>query len=210
MMRQAAQFSTRSIHYRFPQRDPSQPYKDLARVEPSSPGFASHHIPPTMLLPNVPTLFNLLVVNVVLNKFDFAHQSCLTDNYYGMYGSQNLFMLGTDPHCDLSELKTGMESRLNPIPVHPYRELLFVKKMEVEGVRTDEYLTGSSDLLLIRLITPRSQLVPNDHSTQMRLRTPFHSTRSPLPPSQSPLTPSNTSTKLPPFVYHEAGWDLEA
>ena len=92
-----------------------------------------------MLLPTAPTLLNLLVVNATLDKFNFAHQSCFANNYYGTYGGQSLFMLDLDSRCDLSELKLGLGSRLSPITVHPYHELLFVEKMEVEGTIVDEY-----------------------------------------------------------------------
>ena len=91
-----------------------------------------------MLFPTTPALLNLLVVNATLDKFNFAHQSCLADNYYGTYGDQNLFMLDSDSDCDLSELKFGTGSRLSLIPVHQSHEVLFVKKMEVEGEGTDE------------------------------------------------------------------------
>src|SRR5258705_514753 len=92
-----------------------------------------------MLLPTAPTLLNLLVANATLDKLDLTHQRCLTDNYYGTYGDQSLFMLDSDSNCDLSELKFRTESRLSLMSVHPHHELLFVKKMEIEGARTDEY-----------------------------------------------------------------------
>jgi len=97
----------------------------------------------------LPAFFNLLVVNATLDKFNLAHQSCLTDNYYGTYGDQNLFMLGSDSNCDLSELELGTGSRLSPIALHPYHELLFVKKMEIESARSDEYsLLGGLERLV--------------------------------------------------------------
>ena len=102
-----------------------------------------------MLLPNAPSLLNFLVVNATLDKLNFAHKSCLTDNYYGTYGDQSLFMLGSDSSCDLSELKFGTGSGLSLVPVHPYHELLFVKKTEVEGARADEYnLLGGLERLV--------------------------------------------------------------
>jgi len=162
-----------------------------------------------MLLPNAPALLNLLVVNATLNKFNFAHQSCLTDNYYGTYGSQNLFILGSDSNCDLSELKFGTGSRLSPIPVHPYHELLFVKKMEVEAARTDEYslLDG-----LERLVAHTADNTPITAGTQRPLNPdapaytiPYHTessailTISPhlLPHVDKALPPSYKAYALP-------------
>jgi hypothetical protein len=90
-----------------------------------------------MLPPIAPTLFNLLVINATLDTFHTAHKTCLTDNYYGTYDDQSLFMLGPDSHCDPSELKPGLE--LSLVPVHPQHGLLFVQRMEIEGGRIDGY-----------------------------------------------------------------------
>jgi len=92
-----------------------------------------------MLLPVAPALLNLLVVTANLDEFGkLVHQSCLADRYYGTHGDQSPFTLDPDFHCDPSELnlRLGRESSL--IPVHPHHELLFVKKMEIEGAITDE------------------------------------------------------------------------
>ena len=103
-----------------------------------------------MLLPTAPALLNLLVANATLDTLDFTHQRCLADNYYGTYGDQGLFILGSDSNCDLSELEFGRGSSLSPVSVYPHHELLFVKKMEIEGPRTDEYtLLGGLERLVV-------------------------------------------------------------
>ena len=102
-----------------------------------------------MLFPPAPTLLHLLVVNATSAGPNFVHQSCLADNYYGTYGDQSLFMLGPDSHCDPSQLKLGVKQESIFVSVHPHHELLFVKKMEIEGAITDEYtlLDGLEHLL---------------------------------------------------------------
>jgi len=91
-----------------------------------------------MLLPTAPTLLNLLIVNATSDRFNFIPQSCLADQYHGTYGDQSLFILDSESHCDFSELNFGLrwESRL--IPAHPHHEILFVKRMEIEGAISDE------------------------------------------------------------------------
>jgi len=92
-----------------------------------------------MLLPAAPALLNLLVVNATLDRFNnLVHQSCLADRYYGTYGDQSLFMLDPDLRCDPSELKLRLGGESSLIPVHPNHELLFVKKMAIEGAIPDE------------------------------------------------------------------------
>ena len=91
-----------------------------------------------MLLPTAPALLNLLVANATLDGLDSVHQSCLSDHYYGTYGDQSLFILGSDSHCNLSEPKLMFGGEENLISVHPHHELLFVKKMDIEGAITDE------------------------------------------------------------------------
>ena len=90
-----------------------------------------------MLLPTVPALFNLLVVNATSDEFNLVHQSCLADHYRGTYSDQSLFMVDSESHCDFSglNLDLGWESSL--IPVHPHHELLFIKRMEVDGAMTE-------------------------------------------------------------------------
>jgi hypothetical protein len=91
-----------------------------------------------MLFPTAPTLLNLLVLNTTLDAFNPVHQSCLADRYYGTYDGQSLFMLDSDFHCDPSGpgLELGRES--DTISVYPHHELLFLKKMEIEGAIVDE------------------------------------------------------------------------
>jgi len=162
-----------------------------------------------MLLPTAPALLNLLVVNATLDKFNFAHRSCLADNYYGTYGGQSLFMLGSDSNCDLFEVKFGTGPELGLIPVHPHHELLFVKKMEVEGAGTDEFsLLGG----LERLVNHATDGTPTTPDTQRPLNAngpaytiPYHTessvvlTISPhlLPHIDKALPPSYKAYALP-------------
>jgi len=154
-----------------------------------------------MLLPTAPALLNLLVVNATLDKFNFTHQSCLADNYYGTYGGQNVFILSSDSKCDLSELKFGTGSRLSLIPVRPYHELLFVKKMEVEAVRTDECsLHGGLERLVahtadVTRITSGMQQPLNQDSPAYTI--PFHTESSAVLTISPHLLP-HIDTALPP------------
>ena len=121
-----------------------------------------------MFSPTVPTLLNLLVANATLDRLNFVHKSCLADNYYGTYGGQSLFILDSDSHCDLSELKFGLGWESGLMSADPHHELIFVKKMETENVVSDGHSLLSG---LEHLVAHTTDDTPTTPGTQWPLIT---------------------------------------